>query len=167
MIDRAAVSFSSAWIERTSASVSSSVRKRLRCTSGPAVSRSYRWSLWALPTLVREQQLCPPDERQMVAEATRARARLTLADAVHVRIKGGDLDRRDLATIYELAPRTPKILGLRTALALPRPLDRLALIAARRTRNGIRRLTRAGAPAPAPPTLAAPQPQREHAVATR
>jgi hypothetical protein len=129
-------------------------------TSGPALNRNYRWSLWALPTLVREQPLCAPADREMLRVATRARARRTLTDAVHLRLKGGRLDRRDLATVFRLAPRNPTVLGLRAALALPRPFDRLVLIGARTTRRGFRRLVGAEVPAPH-------QPSPEHAIATR
>jgi hypothetical protein len=129
-------------------------------TSGPAAARNYRWSLWALPTLVREQDQCRPEDREMLHTATEARARSALADAVYLRINGGTLDRDDLAEIYELAPRTPAVLGFRAALALPAPLDRFVLAGVRATRRRLRRLTGSELPAP-------PSPAPGHAVLTR
>jgi hypothetical protein len=129
-------------------------------TSGPAAARNYRWSLWALPTLVRERGLCRPEDREMLHTATEARARSALADAVYLRIHGGTLEPRDLAAIYELAPHTPKVLGYRAALALPAPLDRLVLAGASGTRRRLRQLTGNEEPAQ-------PSPAPGHAVLTR
>jgi hypothetical protein len=129
-------------------------------TSGPAAARNYRWSLWALPTLVREQDQCRPEDRDMLHAATQARARSALADGVYLRVNGGTLERRDLAAIYELAPRTPAVLGFRAALALPAPLDRLALAGARAARRRVRRLTGSEVPAH-------PSPAPGHAVLSR
>jgi hypothetical protein len=127
-------------------------------TSGPAAARSYRWSLWALPILLREQEQCRPEDREMLDAAITARARCALADGVYLRIHGGTLDRHDLAAIYALAPRTTSVLGFRAALALPAPLDRYVLTGARAARRHLRRLTGGElpthpAPAPGHPVL--------------
>ncbi|HZP30899.1 MAG TPA: glycosyltransferase family A protein [Acidimicrobiia bacterium] len=135
-------------------------------TSGPAPHRGYWWSLWALPTLEREQTACAPGDRAMLRAAIRGRARVALAEAVHVRITGGKLERADLASIYRLAPRTPAVLAIRAALALPTPTSRTLLRCARALRQGGRRMVGAPLPGrrvPVPAPAPAPQPRPDGA----
>ena len=117
-------------------------------TSGAALHRDLRWSVWALPILEREERRCAPGEREMLKAAITRRARLSLADAIGLRLSGSIPDPDYLATIFRLAPDDATVRTARTAFALPRPLDRLALQGGRISRRTGQILGRAFRSAP-------------------
>lgn len=115
-------------------------RYRSDSMSGPAPTRNFRWSVQALAVLERQRTTATPDEREMLRTAITGRARKALAGAVDVRLSGSIPAPDELARIYQLLPTDPVTVGVRTATALPAPLDLVALKGARTARRAVRKL---------------------------
>ncbi len=115
-------------------------RYRSDSMSGDAVQRNYRWSVQALAALERQQTRCPPGDREMLRTAITSRARAALAGAVDARLSGSIPDPDDLTMVYRFLPNDPVVMWIKTAFALPPPLDRLTLGGTRAARRAIRKL---------------------------
>jgi glycosyltransferase involved in cell wall biosynthesis len=115
-------------------------RYRSDSMSGADATRSFRWSVGALAALERQQALAIPEDRDMLRRAITGCARRALSGALDLRLSGSIPEPDEVARIYRLLPNDPVIVGVRTASALPAPLDRLALRGARATRRAVRKL---------------------------
>jgi hypothetical protein len=103
-------------------------RFRPESMSGGHEQRELRWAVNMLVVLDREARLCSSADRRVLRAGMARHARVGVTFACEARAARGTApDRGDLATLYRVAPHVPRVVAARLILALPRPLDRLAL----------------------------------------
>jgi hypothetical protein len=117
-------------------------RDRSDSLSGAAPNRGFRWAVGELAAVERQQPFATAAQREVLRRAIVGWARRGLFRAAGVRLAGSRPDPDELARIYRVLPNDPVAVGIRTAFALPAPLDRLALRGARAARRAVRKIGR-------------------------
>jgi glycosyltransferase involved in cell wall biosynthesis len=116
-------------------------RYRADSMSGADTGRDLRYAARALELFERSRWSYPADEQRAwnAASIMRVRHALLVDVCEQVLDRGTQPDADDLATVLRAAPRDVVARWMRTALALPHPLDVVALRATRAARPAVRR----------------------------